>query len=135
MSKIIASCALLLALVGCRTPAHLGGEYSHRETAIDSKAPLEEFVRRDRWVFFWGLMGTEEIDVPEVGGGFEIENDVGKHFANNEHLVDLIVEEGNTIPGIVTSIFTLGIVNQREVVVKARRVTVGPATPPPPQPQ
>ncbi|HZU97449.1 MAG TPA: hypothetical protein VFF73_12185 [Planctomycetota bacterium] len=124
MWKVISSLALLVALAGCRTPAYVGGEFSHLESNTALAGPPETFVHRERWVYFWGLIGTEEIDVPEMGGVFDIQREVADKFAENEHLVDLVVEAGTTPLGIVTSIFTIGIVSQREIEVRARRVTV-----------
>jgi hypothetical protein len=156
MSKYLASLALILAVTGCRTPTYLGGEFMHRggevvpapsdppdegatsggaaKPADAEKGRVETFVYHDRWVFFWGLLGTEKIDIPEQGGGFNCAKELAGKFADNEHLVDLTVEAGTTVPGIVTGFFTIGIVQQRDVAVKARRIVVGPPPPEAPSP-
>jgi hypothetical protein len=121
VKSLALSLGLVLVMVGCRTPAYLGGEFSHRDPDVKPKAPVESLVAHQRWIFFWGLAGTEKIDLPEVGGGFNIQDELGRKFADNERIVDLTIEEGMTVPGLLTSIFTLGIVQQREVVVKGRR--------------
>ncbi len=122
----LSSLALALALAGCRTPAYLGGEFSHLQSPTTGAAPAETIAHRERWVFFWGLMGTEEINVPEMGGAFDLQKEVAEKFAPNEHLVDMVVETGTTPAGVLTSIFTLGIVSQREILVKARRIAIAP---------
>jgi hypothetical protein len=124
MWKALWSLALLVVVAGCRTPAYVGGEFSHLQSNTAGATDLETFAHRERWVFFWGLLGTEEINVPEMGGVFDIQREVADKFAENEHLVDMVVEAGTTPLGVVTSFFTIGIVSQREIEVKARRITV-----------
>jgi hypothetical protein len=124
MRKLVPGLALLLVIAGCRTPALLGGEFSHRTSSAEPTGPEETLSQHQRWVFFWGLLGTEKTDVPEMGGVFDIRKEVADKFGPNERIVDLVVEEGGTLPGVVTAFFTLGIVSQREIVVKGRRITV-----------
>lgn len=116
------SLALALSVAGCGTPAYLGGEFTHHEREKSPKAPMEELARRSKWVFFWGLLGTEKIDVPDVAPGMDIESEVAARFADDQRIIDLTVAEGNTIPGIICAFFTLGIVNEREIVVQGRKV-------------
>ena len=85
---------------------------------------MEDFAHHERWIFFWGLLGTEEIDVPSVTSGFNLGDEVAGKFSTGERVVDLTVEEESTLPGVITGIFTIGIVSQREVTVKGRRAYV-----------
>ncbi len=134
MRKIVPSLALVLCMMGCRTPVYLGGEFTHGGTPPSSPgpSPMENLVDHDRWIFFWGLAGTEKIDVPEAGGGFDFEKELAARYGEDEKLVDLTVEEGVTIPGIITGFFTIGIVSQKEIVVKARKAPRSAATSPAP---
>ncbi len=132
MRRTSLALAAVLSVAGCRTPAYLGGEFSHRGEGPPAKAPMEELARRSKWIFFWGLLGTDKVDVPEVESGFDIRDEVARRFSNEEKIVDMTFEEGTTLAGIVTAFFTIGIVSEKEIVVKGRRVPASPRAAPAP---
>jgi hypothetical protein len=121
MSKACLALLATLCLAGCQAPIHLGGEFRPRSHDLVSKSAKVTILEEERWVFFWGLVDTGDLDVNRK---------LERRLRNeNECWVDLDVREDITIGGLIIAWFTGGIVSHHDVVIRGKRATRAPGEP------
>lgn len=116
-----AALALALTLAGCST-TKLDGVYDPRPaTAVKERGDRRVLGKGGKWLFFWGLLDTGDVDV---------QGKLRDHTRPGEVVKDVTVTDRLSIGGALLWLITGGIVSHHAETIRGTPALPAPPAPP-----
>lgn len=120
-NRLAIALAASLSLASCSSAIHVGGEY-RPVRAREGGGEKQRLLDRSRVTFIFGWV--------DFDGPADVEAALARAVPEGSRVLDLEVQDSQTILGIVLDFFTLGLVGQRHTTARARIVPTEPAAGP-----